>query len=145
MSKLPSVFNAKDHSGRMGFQTIPEGSYKMKFISSEMKKNKSTDGSHLSMMAKIVEGQHKGSVIFVRLNLVNQNEQAVQIAQNELGTICDACGKGKVSDSEELHGIEFWAKVKVEKGSGDNPDQNKITMYSKNKSNGLKEKKGLFT
>ena len=133
MSKLPSVFNAKDHGGRMGFQTIPPGWYKSQITKSEMKTTKNKEGKYLQIMEKVIEGQHKGSVIFTRLNLINKNDVAVSIAQNELGTICDACGKGKVEDSEELHGIPHWIEVVIEEGKDDNPDQNRIKMYSKDK------------
>lgn len=133
MSKLPSVFNSKDHGGRMGFSTIPAGWYKAQITKSELKPTKAKDGKYLQLMEKVIEGQHKGSVIFTRLNLINKSDIAVNIAQNELATICDACGKNKVEDSEELHGIAHWIQVIIEEGAGDMPDQNRIKMYRKDK------------
>ena len=132
MSMLPSVFNAESHKGRMGFNTIPKGRYKAIITKSEMKKTKDhseTKGQYLSLMVKVVEGDHKGAIVFRNLNLVNKNDMAVQIAQNELATICAAVGKASVKDSEELHGKEMWIDVGVEEANGDNPERNTIVNY----------------
>lgn len=129
MAKLPSVFNAEKHAGRMGFNVIPKARYKARIIKSEMKKNKNTEGSQCVLQFKIVDGQHKGSIIFTRLNLINANEQAVQIANNELGTICDACKKPVVRDSEELHGIDMWIDVDIKPADANYPEGNVIKNY----------------
>lgn len=130
MSQLPSVFNAEKHSGRMGFNTIPKGKYKAQIVKSEMKKTREGNGQMLVLMFKVSDGQHKGAVIFRRLNLVNQNDMAVTIAQNELATICDAIGKKAVKDSEELHAKEMWIDVVVKDADGDYPASNDITNYT---------------
>jgi len=129
MAKLPSVFNAEKHSGRMGFNTIPAGRYKSRIVKSEMKKTKDGNGTMLVMHEKVVEGQHKGSIIFIRLNLVNKNDQAVKIAQDELATICEACKKPVVKDSEELHGIDHYIEVGIKPGDANYPESNVIKNY----------------
>ena len=129
MAKLPSVFNAEKHSGRMGFNVIPAGKYKSRIVKSEMKKTKDGTGTILVMQEKVVEGQHKGSILFIRLNLVNKNDQAVQIAQNELATICDACKKPAVKDSEELHGIDHYIEVGIKPADDNYPESNVIKNY----------------
>ena len=126
MAKLPSVFNASKHDGRMGFNTIPAGRYKMRIVKSEMKKTKDGNGQYANLTAKVVDGQHKGSVIFIRLNLVNQNDEAVRIAQNELATLCEACKKSTIKDTEELHGIDFYADVGIKPADSNYPESNVI-------------------
>ncbi len=129
MAKLPAVFNASKHDGRMGFNVIPAGRYKMRIVKSEMKKTKDGKGQYANLTAKVVDGQHKGSVIFIRLNLVNQNDEAVRIAQNELATLCDACKKGAIKDTEELHGVDFYADVAVKAADSNYPESNVIKNY----------------
>ena len=94
-----------------------------------MKKTKDGTGTILVMQEKVVEGQHKGSILFIRLNLVNKNDQAVQIAQNELATICDACKKPAVKDSEELHGIDHYIEVGIKPADDNYPESNVIKNY----------------
>lgn len=129
MAQLPAVFNAESHKGRMGFNVIPAGTYKSKIVKSESKKTKAGDGTIYTLHEKITEGEFKGNVIFARLNLVNKNDQAVQIAQNELGTICDACGKKQVKETEELHGIEHYIDVGIKPADDNYPEGNVIKGY----------------
>ena len=131
MAQLPSVFNANDHKGRMGFNVIPAGKYRAKLVKSEAKKTKDGQGQYWNLSFKITEGERKGSVIFTKLNLINKSDQAVQIAQNELGSICDACGKGSVRDTEELHGIEIEIDVAIKAADENYPESNTIKGYHK--------------
>lgn len=142
MAELPSVFNAEKHEGRMGFSTFPKGKYKMQFVKSELKANKNNKGKHVLLHAKVMEGEAKGRIVFVRLNLVNPNEIAVRIAQDELASICDACGKKAIKDSAELHEIPFWGHVDLVPETDSQPAQNVIKKYESLKAGGSAFNKG---
>ena|ERR1700722_20284655 len=75
----------------------------------------------LALTFRVVEGEHKDSLIFTNLNIVNGNPQAQEIAQRELSALCHAVGKLKVKDSAELHNKPLRIKVDVEKKEGYNP------------------------
>lgn len=114
------------------FEPVPEGEYACQIIRSEMKDNRAKTGQYLEMRIQVLDEPYTGRLIFERLNLVNPNETAVKIAKRTLADICEACGKGdeEIEDSEELHGIEFKAKVTIrEDESGDYPPQNEIKKY----------------
>jgi len=129
MAQLPSVFNAKDNEKMGGFEPIPEDWYLAEIQKSEMKPTKAKTGSYLSCQLKVLEGEFKGRFLFNLLNLDNPNPVAVEIAQKELASICEACGIDELEDSTELHGIPMAIKVVIKEGSGGYPPKNEIRAY----------------
>lgn len=140
MAQLGNTYNVDDLGEMQDFSALPEDTYPMVIVKSEMKPNKANTGSYLLLEMDVTSGQYQGRKLFERLNLINPNETAVRIAQQTLGSLCIACGvKGQIADSQQLHNVPFLADVKLEEGSeyqdpktGEmkkgNP-QNKIVKY----------------
>ncbi|MEE8382681.1 MAG: DUF669 domain-containing protein [Thermodesulfobacteriota bacterium] len=135
MAELPEVFKRKDH-GTMGFTPLPDknedGSrirYLVAIVKSELRRNKSSEGSNLSMQFKVQEGEKRGRVILARLNLINKNPVTVEIAQNELADICHACGTDSIKNSEELHGILLFVELNIIEETDAYPASNEIVKY----------------
>lgn len=135
MAKLPSAFNSKEHEDMNDFSAIPADEYIAQVTKSEMVKCKSTakdpDGSYLKLTFSILSGKYKGRNLWVQLNLINKNVQAVEIANKELGTICKAVNLVSITDSQELHGKPMRIKVGIKPASANFPEGNKISYYSK--------------
>lgn len=147
MPKLPSSFNREEHE-QPDFEPIKAGRYIGRIVNSEMKEcspsAKDPDGEYLKLTFRIDEGQDfAGRQIWVNLNLINKNEQAVNIANAELARIVEAAGKDVIEDSDELHDIPMYLDVVVSKDNrgGDYPDTNRIKKYLPLKENKKKEKK----
>lgn len=119
MAKLN--FNAAEKEPMTERKTIPEGKYIASIVKSEIKPTTKKDGKRLNLSFKILNGEHKGTIIFVGLNIENPSQKAVEISDRELKSICDAAGKGKeqINDSEELHGIPMEINVGIEPPSGE--------------------------
>jgi len=98
----------------MKFSALPEGQYVVIATASEMKPTKNGQGQFLQITFEVLDGPHKGRKLWARLNLVNQNQTAVDIAQRELGAICRAVGVIKPNDSAELHNKPLLVTVVVE-------------------------------
>lgn len=122
-------FNADDVPEDEGFTPLEEGEYVCQIVQSEMKETKAGTGQYLELRVQCLEEPYVGRLIFERLNLINPNETAVKIANRTLADICLACGINEVEDSEELHGIEFLAKVVKTEPKGDYPAGNEIKKY----------------
>ena len=112
MANLGFAFDANTVQPQESFDVLPAGFYPLMITESEMKAT-STGGQMLVLTLEIIEGQFKGRKIWERLNLVNSNEQAVQIAQRSLSAICHAVKEFQVQDSSQLHHKPLIAKVKV--------------------------------
>lgn len=130
MARLINTANVEGNdSGLDDYSVIPAGDYIVMIIDSEFRETKTQTGQYLRLKHKVISGEFKGRILWNNLNLDNPNPVAVEIANKTLNTICKACGKIGVEDSEELHGIPMIAKVTVDKATSVNPESNRIKFY----------------
>lgn len=108
---------------------LPAGKYKCVAIESEFKDTKDGNGKYLQFVFEVVDGEYKGRRIWDRLNLVNQNSQAVDIARGTLSAICHAVGVLQPKDSAQLHGIPLIVKVACREYNGN--ATNEVKGYDK--------------
>lgn len=113
MPNLPFVFNTEEIP-ESNFEPIPAGDYKAMITESEMKATKSNTGEFIELKIELTEGEHSGRTFFERLNIVNQNEKAVEIAYQTLAKICKAVNKNNIQRTEEIHNIRFFLSVGIE-------------------------------
>ncbi len=107
---------------------LPAGEYVAAMVKSDRKEAKTAGNAYINCEFEVQEGELQGRRFWTMLNLWNGNSQAVEIAQRELNSIMHACGKLRVEDTEELHGIPMRVSLKVE-----NDDkygaQNRVKSY----------------
>jgi len=134
MPLLPQKANTEGNNETQGdFTALPAGEYVAQIVKSEFKDTKAKTGKYLQLQFKVISGPEgvscKGRVLFERLNLVNPNPIAVEIANKSLNSICVACGKAGVEDSDELHGIPMKITLKVEDATPNYPASNGFTGF----------------
>jgi len=124
MANLTSIFGAAFDATQVepatGFDPIPRGRYLCCIEKSEMKTTRDSTGQYLELCFKVLDGEHQGRVVFARLNLVNANPKATEIAYREFSALCRACGVMQVSDSAELHSRPLIIQVELENGQDKN-------------------------
>ena len=108
---------------------LPAGKYKCVAIESEFKDTKDGNGKYLQFVFEVVDGEYKGRRIWDRLNLVNHNSQAVDIARGTLSAICHAVGVLQPKDSAQLHWIPLIVKVACREYNGN--ATNEVKGYGK--------------
>jgi hypothetical protein len=125
-------FNAADVPPNDVLEAIPAGWYNVMIDYSETKPTKNGRGSYLELSLKVLDGPYAGRKVFDRLNLQNDNAQAVEIAYRQLSAYCHATGVIQVQDSQQLHGIPFMAKIAIETDStGQYEPSNKVKTAKK--------------
>lgn len=129
MSGNLSGFNAEEFEPTGSFEPIPAGWYRCAIDDSAMKPTKSGNGRYLELKLRVLDGEHANRALFERLNLENENEQAVQIARGTLSAICRAVGVMRPQDSSELHGLPLLAKVAVEARKDNGEPANRVKGY----------------
>lgn len=118
MAELSAVlgsFDASKVEPNAVFEAIPAGDYPVIIAGSEMKPTSNGNGQYLELKLQIVRGEYQNRILFDRLNLVNANQKAVDIARGTLSAICRAVGVLTPNRSEELHGKPLLAVVKLRK------------------------------
>jgi hypothetical protein len=131
-------FNAHEVEPSADFEPLPAGKYVAVVTASEMKPTKNGNGSYLELTFQVIEGPHKGRLVWERLNLDNPNPLTVKIARSELSAICRAVGVMQPKDSVELHNLPLVISVK-QKTDADGEVRNEVKGYAKRETaNGAK-------
>ncbi|CAB4214922.1 Protein of unknown function DUF669 [uncultured Caudovirales phage] len=124
-------FNAAEVEPQQTFDALPAGRYEVIITDSEMKETKAGTGEYLMLTFEVVgDTKHTGRKLWTRLNLVNKNATAVQIAERELSAICHCVGILSPSDSEELHNAPLVVDVVQELNPSSGQMTNRIKGYS---------------
>ena len=124
-------FDANQVDPASNFDPLPAGKYLAAIIESEMKPTKAGNGNYLALTFQVLDGPHKGRMLWARLNLDNPNATAVQIAQAELSAICRAVGVLVPHDSVELHNLPLVISVRCKKRLDTGEITNEIGGYAK--------------
>jgi hypothetical protein len=123
-------FNALEIEPATSYEPLPANWYKCVITDTEKKPTKAMNGSYLQLTIEVIEGQHAGRKVFDRLNLVNPNSVAVQIAQSSLSSICRAVGVNSPQDSIELRDKPLMVKLAVKPADGQYGASNDIKEYA---------------
>lgn len=112
-------FDQDKVEGTGSFTPIPPGKYLVEITDSDVRPTKSGTGEYVYLVLRVVDGPHEGRLIFDRLNYINQNQQAEEIAQKALKRLCRLCGiRGELTDTQDLHFKRFEASVGVRADQG---------------------------
>lgn len=122
-------FDASKYEPLAEYEVLPEGNYRAIITASEMKSTKNGQGMFLELTFQVIEGDFTGRNLWARLNLQNQNDTAVKIAQSELSAICRAVGVLVPKDSSELHNRPLIIKVRTKKRNDSGDLTNEIKGY----------------
>lgn len=136
MAKFDEDFDARNVDPQEDRQVLPNGHYQAIIEKSDWQDTKKQGGKMLVLELQIIDGKHKGRKIWDRLNLVNQNEVAVDIAKSSLSSICHATGVMQLGDSDELHNIPFIIRVACERRKDNGELANVIKAYKSAKEGG---------
>lgn len=124
-------FNAENVDPKFGFDPIPQGKYLTIISDSELKPTKGGGGKYLQLTFQIIDGDHKGRLVWTRLNIENPNAQTVKYARAELSAICRAVGVLAPKDSIELHNLPLIIAVGLKKRNDTGELTNVIKSYEK--------------
>ena len=130
MSKLETAFDSGQHEDmNSGFDPMPADEYIAQVVESAVLTTVKKTGKYIKLKFAILKGEFKGRFVWTNLNIVNPNPVTVEIAQKELATLCRACGKAVIQDTQELHGIPILMKIKIKPAKDDYPAGNEPIGY----------------
>lgn len=124
-------FDASQVDPSVALDPLPAGKYLAVISDTEYKPTKAGGGKYLQLTFQIIEGEHKGRLVWARLNLENKSETTVKIARGELSAICRAVGVMQPRDSVELHNVPLEINVGLKKRDDNGEFTNVIKGYAK--------------
>ena len=128
MAMLPKTFAVSDAPAQE-VALLPEDTYLVHVIKSELKDNSKGTGKYLNFTLQVIDGPHAGFTLFDIMNIVHTNKVAEDIGNRQLAQLIAACGLDEIEDTAELHGIPIAAVVATEKGNKGYSDRSKIKKY----------------
>lgn len=111
------------------FDPLPAGRYQAMIIASEMRNTIAGNGQYLLLTFEILGPTHSKRRIWDRLNIVNPNPKAEQIAQRQLANLCAALGRDGVQESEELHNMPLNLEIGLQENKKMERMENLIKGY----------------
>jgi hypothetical protein len=106
------------------FDVLPPGKYPVMIEKAEVKETKKRNGNYIELQMVVLDGPCKGRKIWDRMNIVNENAKAVEIAMRCLSALGRALGLTAISDTSQLINGCCIASVKVKDG------QNEVRTYA---------------
>lgn len=122
-------FNANEVEPSKAFDPIPAGKYVAVITDSEMKETRAGTGRYLQLEFEITDGEFAGRKLWSRLNIENQNAEAVRLARADLSAICRAVNVLTPNDSADLHNLPLVIKVHCRKDKNTGEITNDIRGY----------------
>lgn len=136
MVALPEVKNVEDCAsvGGGSLPLIPAGQYQAIIVNSELVETKAKTGHYLALTVVITHGEYQHTEFIERLNIINSNAKAVEIAYGVLASISKALNMPQTpKDSVELHNKPLMIEVKTKAGE-EWIDNNGVKQEGKDKS-----------
>ena len=122
-------FNASEVEPSKEFEPIPAGKYIAVITDSEMKETRAGTGRYLQLEFEITDGEFAGRKLWARLNIENQNAEAVRLARADLSAICRSVNVLTPSDSADRHNLPLVIKVHCRKDRNTGEITNDIRGY----------------
>lgn len=124
------IFNANDvpdDGGQFDGTPLPQGDYAVIATESEIKATKACDGKYIEFVLEVIEGDHKGRKLWLKINVENRNQQAVDIGAREYKRMHDAIGIASSTRTDDLHNKPFVVRVGF--GKGEYAERNEIKGF----------------
>lgn len=127
---MPSInFDANNVDPNQAFEPVPNGDYRAHIVETDIKDTKDGGGKYAQLVWEILDGEYKGRKVWDRLNIVNRNETAQNIAQRSLSAICHATGVLQLHDTNQLLHKPVMIRVVVKQDKGYDP-RNDVKKYT---------------
>lgn len=108
---------------------LPTGDYMVIITDSTVKPTKDSSGRYLELTLQVIDGEHKGRLVWDRIGLWYASEKAVEVARRTLKSITEAIGHPPtVQKSESLHDKPLIARVALQQDAGYGP-KNEVKGY----------------
>lgn len=121
-------FNPSEHGDMGGGNLLPKGEYEAVISKAEMTPTKAGDGEYIDMEFTVIGGEFENRKLWEKLNVINPNPKAVEIANKALATICRKLNIEQLTNLTQLLNkpIKLIVGIKLDNQYG---DKNKIFNY----------------
>jgi hypothetical protein len=127
-------FNPDAVADRPAKVLLPVGDYIVEITDSDFKATKNGLGKYISFEFTVIDGEYVGRKFFENLNVMNNNEKTVEIANRALKDLLRATNTlGKpFTNTTMLHNIPLKVRATMGKRSDNGEDENRFRFSAVN-------------
>ena len=114
---------------RSSFDPIPVGQYHVGISKADLKPCKDPSNKMVVIEFMVKGGDYADRLLWARLNIINSNPTAQELAWKELGELGRAIGLTTVNDTDQFPGRECYLDVAIEPAKGEYGPSNRIKKY----------------
>lgn len=112
---------------------LPVGEYIAEVTNTDYKATKNGTGKYIELEMTILDGEYAGRKFWDRLNVINENKQAQDIANSTLKDILAAIGYvGSFRDTSVLHNRPMKMKLAIKTRQNSGEEQNSAKYFPLN-------------
>jgi len=125
---LSEVFDTTKEEGSPAYEPLPAGSYVASITEAQVGSLKTGKGQAVLLTWEIQGGAHHGRIVFDRVIVNHESEQAMKFGRRKLKDICTAVGLvGNLTDLGVLRNKPCSIFVKIEHDdAGEFPPKNRV-------------------
>ena len=117
-----------DTSDNRDFEPMPQGKYNAMVTDSSIKPTQN-GGEMIELVCKVLDGKHMNRKVWWRLNVVNENSKAENIARKDLAIFLIHLGLPPIfGDTNVVHGKPFVMGLKIKPAEGDYKPKNEVSF-----------------
>jgi len=119
-----AAFVPAQHEAATDIDVYPPGKYPVLIKKAEVRETKKGNGHFIALELQILDGPHKGRILFDNINIDNPSEQCVEIGMRTFSALGRAIGLQAITNTDQLLNQIVVAHVKVK------DNQNNVRTYS---------------
>jgi hypothetical protein len=103
---------------------LPDGKYFVEITDSDYRDAKNGNGSYVMVEYRVIDGEFSDRKLWANYNIINSNEQAQEIGQQQFAKLCLATlGRPSCNDTDDLIGRQLAVGVGIDKKD---PSRNRV-------------------
>jgi len=129
---LDTGFDVDNEEGTPPLSVLPKGKYKAEITSATVGPTKNGKGQAVSLTWTITEGEYENRLLFQRILIQHESEEAQKFGRMKFKDLCAACGiTGVVTDLDPLCYKTCVITVMIRKDKeGQYEDKNEVTRVA---------------
>lgn len=134
MADLGFSFSYTEDDLKDDFAPIPDGTYDVEVIDTEVKSKAETGAVFISTALRVIDGEYEGRRIFTNITVQSSNPKALNMGRKLLGTLCNAIGMPvgfELQNTNDLHNVPVKAVIYTQEANNGYPARNGVRSFKK--------------
>lgn len=134
MADLGFSFSYTEDDLKDDFAPIPEGTYDVEVVDTEVRRTKDGTGLFISTTLRVIDGEYENRRIFTNITVKSDNPKALGMGKKILGQLCNAIGMPvgfELENTNDLHNVPVKVVLYIQEAKNGYPERNAVRAFKK--------------